>query len=64
MFYQLDLDDAAREMNRLGVPMPAALPDDAPIGKRFSDAMFRSHLSANSQAATDSHRAFARCAKH
>lgn len=59
VFYQLDLDDAAREMNRLGVPMPAALPDDAPIGKRFSDAMFRSHLSANSQAATDSHRAFA-----
>lgn len=59
VFYQLDLDDAAKEMNRFGVPMPDALGDDAPMEKRISDAMFRSRLTANPHAEDDGQRAFA-----
>lgn len=59
VFYQLDLDDAAREMNSLGVPMPAPLGEDAPMEKRISDAMFRSRLAGNNHSADDEQRAFA-----
>ena len=31
VFYQLDLDDAAHEFKRYGIPMPAPLEDDAPL---------------------------------
>ena len=41
MFYQLDLDDAAHEFKRYGIPMPAPLEDDAPLMVRIHDAMFR-----------------------
>ena len=41
VFYQLDLDDAANEFKRYGIPMPAPLEDDAPLMVRIHDAMFR-----------------------
>ena len=41
VFYQLDLDDAAHEFKRYGIPMPAPLDDDAPLMVRIHDAMFR-----------------------
>lgn len=41
VFYQLDLDDAAREFQTLQLPMPAPLNDDAPLMTRIHDAMFR-----------------------
>ncbi len=41
VFYQLDLDDAARQFEKYDIPMPAPLPDDAPLMTRIHDAMFR-----------------------
>ena len=41
VFYQLDLDDAAREFARNQIALPPALPDDAPLFTRIHDAMFR-----------------------
>ena len=41
VFYQLDLDHAARDFKRLQVPTPKPLPADAPLTTRISDAMFR-----------------------
>lgn len=41
VFYQLDLDDAAREFEAYQIPMPASLPDEAPLMTRIHDAMFR-----------------------
>lgn len=41
VFYQLDLDDAAREFEACQIPMPAPLPDEAPLMTRIHDAMFR-----------------------
>ncbi len=41
VFYQLDLDDAAREFHDFHLPMPAPLGDDAPLMTRIHDAMFR-----------------------
>lgn len=41
VFYQLDLDDAAREFAAGQIPMPEALPDKAPLMVRIHDAMFR-----------------------
>lgn len=41
VFYQLDLDDAAREFKAWGIGMPAPLPDDAPLLTRIHDAMWR-----------------------
>ena len=41
VFYQLDLDDAAREFREMKVEMPPVLPDDAPLMTRIHDAMFR-----------------------
>ncbi len=40
VFYQLDLDDAAREFAQLQIPMPQPLPADAPLMARIHDAMF------------------------
>lgn len=47
VFYQIDLEDAAREfaMNRL--PVPAELPESEPLLTRIHDAMFRSELARN-----------------
>ena len=41
VFYQLDLDDAAREFNQLQLPMPEPVADTAPLMIRIHDAMFR-----------------------
>lgn len=44
VFYQTDLDDAAREYARGGISMPAPLPGGAPLMTRIHDAMFRSEV--------------------
>lgn len=44
VFYQLNLDDAAREFAELDLPEPEPLPDSEPLLKRISDQMFRSQL--------------------
>ena len=49
VFYQLDLDDAAREFREMQLPMPEPIADSAPLMIRIHDAMFRG----------DSNRAFA-----
>jgi len=41
VFYQLDLDDAAREFHEMQIHEPAALTSDAPLMTRIHDAMFR-----------------------
>ena len=41
VFYQLDLDDAAREFREFQLPMPDPLGDEAPMMTRIHDAMFR-----------------------
>ena len=41
VFYQLDLDDAAREFSEMQLPQPAALPIEAPMMTRIHDCMFR-----------------------
>ena len=41
VFYQLDLADAAEQFERQQIPMPPALPDDAPLMTRIHDTMFR-----------------------
>ncbi len=41
VFYQLDLEDAARQFATQGLPMPEALPNEAPLMLRIHDAMFR-----------------------
>ena len=41
VFYQLDLDDAAREFGEMHLPMPEPLSADAPLLTRIHDAMFR-----------------------
>ena len=40
VFFQLDLDDAAREFRDLQIPMPAPIAQDAPLMTRIHDAMF------------------------
>ena len=44
VFYQLDLADAASEFAQENIPLPAPLPDTAPLMKRIQDSMFRSHV--------------------
>jgi galactokinase/mevalonate kinase-like predicted kinase len=41
VFYQLDLDDAAREFSEMQIPMPEPVAPDAPLMTRIHDAMFR-----------------------
>ncbi len=41
VFYQLDLDDAAREFEKMQIDLPPVLSDDAPLMTRIHDAMFR-----------------------
>ena len=41
VFYQLDLDDAAREFKEMEITMPPVLPETAPLISRIHDAMFR-----------------------
>ena len=44
VFYQLNLDDAAREFAAFGIAEPAPLSQNEPQLKRISDQMFRSRL--------------------
>jgi galactokinase/mevalonate kinase-like predicted kinase len=44
VFYQIDLEDAAREFAEGQLPMPAPLPDTEPLLIRMHDAMFRDEL--------------------
>ena len=41
VFYQLDLADAAGEFHKDQIPLPEALPEDAPLMTRIHNAMFR-----------------------
>ena len=41
VFYQLDLDDAARQFQTEQLPLPEPVPADAPLMIRIHDAMFR-----------------------
>lgn len=41
VFYQLDLNDAAKEFKANGIAVPKPLPDSAPLLTRMKDAMFR-----------------------
>ena len=41
VFYQLDLDHAAREFHEMQIPMPEPVAADAPLMTRIHDAMFR-----------------------
>ncbi len=41
VFYQLDLNYAAKEFKANGIAMPKPLPDSAPLLTRMKDAMFR-----------------------
>lgn len=41
VFYQIDLEEAAREFAEGGLPMPNPLPETEPLLIRMSDAMFR-----------------------
>ena len=41
VFYQLDLDHAAREFREMQIPMPEPVAPDAPLMTRIHDAMFR-----------------------
>jgi galactokinase/mevalonate kinase-like predicted kinase len=41
VFYQLDLDNAAREFHEMQIPMPEPVAADAPMMTRIHDAMFR-----------------------
>lgn len=41
VFYQLDLNDSAKEFKANGIAMPKPLPDSAPLLTRMKDAMFR-----------------------
>lgn len=44
VFYQTDLDDAAKEYANLDIPVPDKLSPDAPLMKRIHDAMFRAQV--------------------
>ena len=41
VFYQLDLADAAEAFQEYQIPLPEALPEDAPLMTRIHNAMFR-----------------------
>lgn len=44
VFYQIDLEEAAREFAEGGLPMPNPLPETEPLLIRMSDAMFREEV--------------------
>ncbi len=55
VFYQLDLKDVAAKYAAAQLPLPDALPDDAPSGLRMQDAMFRSEALRTTDRATADH---------
>ena len=60
VFYQVDLEDAAREFATNKVAAPAELPESEPLLTRIHDAMFRSELARNTggDAHAGEHKAF------
>ena len=44
VFYQLDLEDAARQFAAYSLPLPEELPESAPMMTRVSDQMFRARV--------------------
>jgi galactokinase/mevalonate kinase-like predicted kinase len=44
VFYQLDLDDAAREFHQFKLPMPSPLSESASLMQRIHDNLFRSEV--------------------
>ena len=61
VFYQLDLDDTAREYARTDYTPPSPLPDDEPVMMRLGNAMFRARVAAcrGDDGTADRERAFA-----
>lgn len=55
VFYQLDLKDVAAKYAAAQLPLPDALPDDAPSGLLMQDAMFRSEALRTTDRATADH---------
>lgn len=49
VFYQLDLDDAARAFKQNHLPVPTPLSESTPLMTRISDAMFRAVLGQTDQ---------------
>ena len=47
VFYQVDLENAAREFADGNIALPHPLPDDEPLLTRIHDAMFRSEVERN-----------------
>lgn len=47
VFYQLDLDDAAREFRQYHIPAPTPIGNNEPLVRRISDAMFQSEIATN-----------------
>lgn len=47
VFYQLDLDDAAREFRQYHIPAPTPIGNNEPLMRRISDAMFQSAIATN-----------------
>ena len=47
VFYQVDLEDAAREFSAYGIAEPQPLPDNVPLLKRIHASTFRSELARN-----------------
>lgn len=47
VFYQLDLDDAAREFRQYHIPAPTPIGNNEPLMRRISDAMFQSEIATN-----------------
>lgn len=44
VFYQLDLDDVAREFHQFGLEKPEILPSDAPLMQRIHNRMLRARI--------------------
>jgi len=44
VFYQLDLADAANTYAKEQIPLPPSLPENIPLSKQMSDAMFRAQV--------------------
>ena len=51
VFYQIDLEDAAREFTEGGLPMPEPLSENETLLIRMSDAMFREELGGKEKGA-------------
>lgn len=55
VFYQVNLKDMAAKFRAAALPLPAPLPDDAPLMTRIHDAMFRSETLRTTDAEAAAH---------